>query len=208
MPVHLAVDVFAASVADDLVMLDLPRGRYLCLSGVAVRPDGRLEGPCDRMAELEAAGLADRSGRPGTFQTRIPAAPARSVEPRPGCAADFLHAACSVVDALVAYRARPLAALVREAAHRRAAAAPEASPETLAHAAAFQGWAPFLPLSAKCLLRSFLLLRHLRRGGCDAVWVFGVRTWPFQAHCWLQAGDVVLDDHWERVVGYTPILAV
>ena len=41
-----------------------------------------------------------------------------------------------------------------------------------------------------------------------AVWVFGVRTWPFSAHCWLQIGDAVLDDDPERVGIYPPILAV
>jgi hypothetical protein len=36
--------------------------------------------------------------------------------------------------------------------------------------------------------------------------VFGVRTWPFHAHCWLQCDDVVLDDQADRVAAYAPIL--
>ena len=208
MTLYLAADVFAASVADDLVLLDLPRGRYLCLSGVACQADGRLQGPEDRLAELGAAGLATGARAASTLTTRKPPPPTRSLDPAAPAGADVLSGARCVLDALCAYRGRSLADLVREAAQRRAAEVPEPTPEALACAAAFQGWAPFLPLPAKCLLRSFLLLRRLRRHGCDAVWVFGVRTWPFQAHCWLQAGEVVLDDHWERVGGYTPILAV
>jgi hypothetical protein len=38
--------------------------------------------------------------------------------------------------------------------------------------------------------------------------VFGVRTWPFHAHCWLQVEDVVLDDHHERIGAYTPLMAL
>lgn len=46
-------------------------------------------------------------------------------------------------------------------------------------------------------------------GLADAlVWVFGVRTWPFAAHCWIQIGDLVVGDVLDRVRGYTPIRAV
>ena len=48
----------------------------------------------------------------------------------------------------------------------------------------------------------------LRRAGQNAAWVFGVRTWPFSAHCWLQIGDAVLDDDPERVSRYTPIMVL
>ena len=48
----------------------------------------------------------------------------------------------------------------------------------------------------------------LRRHGHDARWVFGVRTWPFRAHCWLQRGEVVLDDDLETLVPLTPILVI
>jgi hypothetical protein len=74
--------------------------------------------------------------------------------------------------------------------------------------AAFHRWACWTPAPAKCLIRSFMLLRLLRRHGFDARWVFAVRTWPFEAHCWLQAGPVVLDDAVERLTAYHPILAV
>ena len=57
-------------------------------------------------------------------------------------------------------------------------------------------------------MRSFVLLRFLQRSGLNARWVIGVRTWPFSAHCWLQIDDTALDDAWERLVVYEPILAV
>jgi hypothetical protein len=36
--------------------------------------------------------------------------------------------------------------------------------------------------------------------------VIGVKLNPFAAHCWLQVGDVVLNDLPERVAAFTPIL--
>jgi hypothetical protein len=113
-----------------------------------------------------------------------------------------------MVDAAAGYRRRTLSQLVDQAASGRASPEPRPTSNAILIARRSQALAPLLPLSAKCLLRSFLLLRQLRAAGEDALWVFGVRTWPFAAHCWLQAGEVVLDDDWERVRGYAPILTV
>jgi Transglutaminase-like superfamily len=70
----------------------------------------------------------------------------------------------------------------------------------------FQQLYPWIPFQGRCLFRSLMLLLFLRRRGHDAMWVFGVRTWPFLAHCWLQVGDVVLNDHAEALVSFYPIL--
>ena len=83
-----------------------------------------------------------------------------------------------------------------------------AAAETLRLARVFQRVAVWLPMPRKCLVRSFVLLRFLQRSGLNARWVFGVRTWPFAAHCWLQLEDTVLDDLVERLAAYEPILAV
>jgi hypothetical protein len=104
------------------------------------------------------------------------------------------------------YHGRSLAHLLMLA--RRRPAAP-ASPEAAARRSAlFTRWAPWIPFQGACLYRAFFLLNFLRREGLGAHWVFGVRTWPFGAHCWLQAGDLVLDDDLDRVRRYTPILVV
>jgi len=68
---------------------------------------------------------------------------------------------------------------------------------------------PFL-FSARdaCLFDSLALLLFLRRWGVHPQWVFGVRTGPFAAHCWLQSGSTVLNDTVDNVRSYTPIMAV
>ena len=60
----------------------------------------------------------------------------------------------------------------------------------------------------RCLFHSLTLLLFLSRFGIHPRWVFGVRKAPFSAHCWLQDGDVVLNDRVERVAMFTPIMVV
>ena len=43
-------------------------------------------------------------------------------------------------------------------------------------------------------------------GGGGADWVFAVKGAPFAAHCWIQLGDIVLNDSVENVRAYTPIM--
>ncbi|HVI33756.1 lasso peptide biosynthesis B2 protein [Phenylobacterium sp.] len=206
----------AVAIGDDLVFLQVMRDAYLCVPGapgrLSLSRDGgavALEDPA-LLASLLAAGLVGGAGpRLGVTPPPPPAQSAVTGEgPAPGWP-DATRLLRAMVDAGLGYGGRPLAALVRGV--RPAGVPPPSgapSPELLAEAARFHAWIPYAPLPGKCLLRSFLLLRALRRRGHDAAWVFAVRTWPFRAHCWLQAGDVVLDDHHERLVAYHPIMAV
>lgn len=62
-----------------------------------------------------------------------------------------------------------------------------------------------LPLSRSCLLDSLALLIHLGHCRLPAQLVFGISIDPFCAHCWVQAGDLVLNDTVGNVRAYTPI---
>lgn len=59
-----------------------------------------------------------------------------------------------------------------------------------------------------CLRRSLALARVLARHQLESHLVFGVRTRPFAAHCWVQCGNVVVNDDVENARAFTPILAV
>lgn len=59
-----------------------------------------------------------------------------------------------------------------------------------------------------CLFESLTLLDFLSRYGIGATWVFGVRTTPFAAHCWVQHRNVVLNDSLGHTRGFTPIMAI
>lgn len=141
----------------------------------------------------------DRDINPGVEAGRLRPCPRR---PR-----DAREAVVALVDVARCYRGRTFSQIV-QAASRPRTSAPRITPALETAVTRFHGWAPYAPVSGKCLLRSFMLLRTLRRQGLDALWVFGVRTWPFHAHCWLQCEDTVLDDPAERIWAYTPIMVV
>lgn len=58
----------------------------------------------------------------------------------------------------------------------------------------------------RCLPRSVALARLLARSGYACQVNIGVKLGPFAAHCWVQAGDLVLNESAEEAARYTPIL--
>ena len=67
---------------------------------------------------------------------------------------------------------------------------------------------PWYPRDYLCLFDSLALTLYLRRHNIGTRWIFGVREDPFAAHCWVQCGGVVLNEHIDRAHLYTPIMAV
>lgn len=63
----------------------------------------------------------------------------------------------------------------------------------------------YLPLLTRCLPHSLALVHFLERRNCTAQLIFGVRTHPFEAHCWVQKDDIVLNDTLDHTLWYTPI---
>jgi hypothetical protein len=59
-----------------------------------------------------------------------------------------------------------------------------------------------------CLLDSLTLVNFLAGYRVFPQWVFGVKTDPFYAHCWVQHGDFALNDTPDYVRGFSPILVV
>jgi hypothetical protein len=75
--------------------------------------------------------------------------------------------------------------------------------------ALFQKLAPFfINRTDSCVFSTLALGDFLHRYQLYPGYVFGVRTLPFCAHCWLQMGSVVINDTVENVGSYTPILAL
>jgi len=73
---------------------------------------------------------------------------------------------------------------------------------------AFQILRPLYPRPYLCMFDSLALIDFLRRYALFPKWTFGVMTDPFEAHCWVQNGHVVLNDSLERASKYTPIMSV
>lgn len=198
-----------ASVDEDLVILDLRSDTYACIPAAAesltVR-DGVLACEPGMLEALLAADLAVRDApAPGSPElpplpdTELPTSSQVRLRDLIRCwtcawGIRRFGPATPVRDLLAALPPRP----------------PQASEvrQVAALTAAFQAALPWTPGQGACLYRAFLLLTLLRRHGQNATWVFGVKTWPFSAHCWLQVEHQVLDDDPDRVSLYTPIMAV
>ena len=66
----------------------------------------------------------------------------------------------------------------------------------------------YVPLARNCLLDSLAQYRWLARNGIRCRLVFGVTGAPFAAHCWLQADEAILNDTYEHVSRFTPIMVI
>lgn len=206
-----------ATIGEDVVFLDVIRDAYLCIpDGVAaLRPaaDRRSLAPLtpDIAEGLLEASLALRGvSSPQLAGMRIPHLPTRALEPAPEpmSVRDALKLVGALWDLLTRYAGRDLSRVLAAAtAPQNVGKNENAEVEAVRLARIFERAAIWLPVPSKCVVRSFLLLRLLQRSGCNAAWIFGVRTWPFGAHCWLQLGDLALDDAPERLQSYEPIFA-
>ena len=206
----LASGVHMAWLDDDVVVLDVRSDAYSCI--VDGRRLLRPSPTCpDAVAiarevshDLVAAGLV-AAIRPNDRRRRA-ARPTRSSLPvsqaRGGAA---VRAGLASLEAGLRFRRLSLEAAIQPEILREPPGAIRQRPhEDLT--AAFLTALPWIPAQGRCLQRAYALRRLLAREGIQADWVFGVRTWPFLAHCWLQIGDLVLADDLDRVRGFTPIL--
>lgn len=198
----LSCGVHMAKVGNDLIILDIRADDYACLFAradeVTLAANGAIAASPDLEAAFLSAGYLEIAAPEGRRKPLTSPVRAVSAEPSQG-AARLIGVAEAWADALV-FRKRALHQLVRPPRlHPR----PGARPAVIA--ADFAAALPWTPANGACLQRAFQLRRRLARRGVATDWVFGVRTWPFAAHCWLQIDDCVIGDRLERVRAYTPI---
>lgn len=200
----LRPDVHAVAVGDALIILDLAGDGYYCL------PEGAATVGCGELTDaatlsvLGAAGLLTMELVPE--RRPLPPRPTATAiyQPpeRPPTIGMWLGAAASAL----AVRAIRKGAGVAHYLALVDGPDGDRTPARVAEAArAFWRMAPWLPVEGECLVRSALLMRFLKQRGLEADWVFGVRLWPFMAHCWVQLDDLCLNDDVERLASYTPI---
>lgn len=205
----LRAGVHAAMVGDVLVLLDLEKDDYLFLPGAA---DAVAKGESGALKVEDAgvAGILDAAGLLGAGPVMpgkpLPERPSVSVIHEPAGYPPTLRMWLDGLLAALAVRKARKSAGVKDYLALAGEAGGDRNPVRVAQAArAFWRMAPWLPIEGECLLRSALLMRFLQRRGLGADWVFGVRLWPFTAHCWVQLDGVCLNDDVERLTSYTPI---
>ncbi|HEY8586949.1 MAG TPA: lasso peptide biosynthesis B2 protein [Rhodanobacter sp.] len=75
-------------------------------------------------------------------------------------------------------------------------------------AGAFRHARRCVPIDTSCLLDSISMVKFLARRRLPADIVFGVALNPFAAHCWVQAGEWLLNDTVGNVAAHTQIRKV
>jgi hypothetical protein len=213
---RLSPSVTACLAADRILFLDLVRDRYLTLPKVLTADFlSWTRSPADLapqslheiLAELGVeAGPAQDAGFPA--QVLLPKASPIESRCHPAVqvrTADLLTVWRAVASAAHDVKSRPLAeVLARRPGRRDPAAGP--APDLARRVAIFRSVRPWIPVRRICLHDCLAMLDWLGRESAGVSLVLGVSVYPFAAHCWLQAGDQVLDDHPESPSRFQPIL--
>jgi hypothetical protein len=224
---YLAPHVFLTPVRDKAVILDVLRDKYVALNSEMTKAVFQLLGssPKEMASELLSAqqALVEQgilTDRPPTSRRKSKSieALARPSETRwPSTRADLqtqrepgLSATGAVMAALgqvaIALRTQPFHKLVDGVARQPVRAA-NAKTEQEALDDYFRA-RPWFPIKPICRLDAPALCLYLRRCGHPADLVFGVTLERFSAHCWVQIGDRILNEPYETIVGYSPIMVV
>jgi hypothetical protein len=213
MVTFLRPNLYAAIWGRDLIFLDAERGAYQLMAGAAhvahVTAHGARLWSSDPefLAFLQSEGMIGADLPADSTPQGPPPYPARSAL---GAATADTKGhrraiARAYAEMALLYVGRPLPFLL---AHARSQPSGSRASDPVELARAFEAASPWLPWQGACVFRSFMLMRLLSRAGVhDLHWVFGVKTWPFSAHCWVQQGDVVLSDYAENLPRFSPIFA-
>ena len=209
--------VHAVETDGDVVFMDARANQYYCIArgsagGLfdALSSPGRFRPDLPIVGDLEAAGMF---GMVDAMPAR-PAVPMLAMSELEECEIGCgrwrvpLRIASSALRTAMRVRFRTPEHWLRRVAARNARHAHRADPARIADIAACVREAhPFLPGFTRCLPNSLLLLEMLHAAGQPGRWVFGVRTFPFEAHCWVEHEGKVLNDRLEHVLWFTPLVA-
>jgi hypothetical protein len=208
------------SFAGCAIVLDLDRDRYWqvgtdaasALDWLADRRAGAIDP--DQFTRLERLGFVEpaKSGPP---LERAPCLPSPTHSAIEGDARKqaFDPIAATEVAYLVAMarrltERRSLRWNIADIEHRRTGKGMAPSGCIAALAQAFSRYRRLVPLASKCLPDTLAFLRFAARRGHFPRLVFGVEAWPFAAHCWAQADDLVLNDVLDHARSFSPILVI
>lgn len=227
-------DVFFCLSEPYWVFLDLRSDRYLCTARDVLAPPSTCARPypphdglaeqyatpttADAAQELVRAGLisATQEGCKELVPTEL-APPSSSLAKTSGSAGQQLLVQATWRFLLASARAdiqlrhRTLAQVVhgvRQHRSRTIANRPAGKPLVSTLVAIFNRIRPLYPRNYLCLFDSLAMLEFLSGYHVYPRWIFGVRVEPFEAHCWLQDKDSVLNDTVERVGTFAPIMIV
>lgn len=199
------------------IFLDVEADRYFGLKHdwdlafQALVADGSA-GP--QLSVLVSAGILVEAETQAEFTAPVIVAATREIaagglKPSLRLIAKFVVAQIRAASAL---RTKALAQVMQGIGQRTAvtrdAVGPEVERRWHPFVAAFFASSPLRPRSGHCLTNSIAFMRVARSSGFKPQLVLGVCAAPFSAHCWVQAGDYVLNDRIENIRTFEPIFVL
>lgn len=219
----LSSEVSYCSIDGELVLLDVNKDRYFRLprpleQALVAHQQGNDIDPTAIAALVDRKILVTRRG--ANLPNRKPVEVAKrsamemplqrsSIRPR-----DLAEVSWTVWRVHRSLKAAPLASVlshasaIRPAPHLRTPSEVCEEGALLDAAARFRRTRLYVPIEMRCLLDSVSLACFLSRRQFDPCVVFGVALDPFSAHCWVQVGDLVLNDSLGNVHAHTVIRVV
>jgi|LNAP01.1.fsa_nt_gb hypothetical protein len=219
MPYQLHENVTYCHVGDHLIFLDLNRDLYFQLSDrlervflAQLHGDPKPDAEVDDLVRKNI--LTPSSNAEDPQRTAAIVLPSISAVERKIAASNLdtptaLEVFATVCSTQLQLKTRQLKHLIHaliEYRQRKTTGVGTVPDSSLLEAAAtFRRARPYVPIETCCLLDSLSMLRFLSRRRLSASLIFGVTQNPFAAHCWVQAGDWVLNDTVGNVIAHTPI---
>ena len=216
-PLRLADGIGIARFDQFVIMLDVHRDRYTRVGGnaalvLAAIDDGAVIDPDERLiAALEANGFVTSQASRATSWLNPGDLPTPEVSALEGGSSNHsigMREFGIVIDCAAsrwALRRQPLLRILCDLPPSRAR---QSGGDIVALARAFDRGRRLAPFTPCCLPDTLAFVRHVRRRGLFANIVFGVKCFPFEAHCWAQSDGIVLTDPLERVQRFLPMLAI
>lgn len=214
---RIAAGVGVAQIGDKAVVLDVRHDRYTMWSGSCASAllDLRCGKPCplspDDYRTLERHGLltkGERDAGPWLTATDIRTPTASAVEgPEAGWLRP-LHLLASVWNCIRARMDLRSAPLDQVLIDLPAVSGGRTTRDLVTHARAFDRARRWAPVRPRCLPDALAYARMARREGFAVDLVFGVKLHPFEAHCWVQSGSLVLTDPLDKVRRFVVVLAL
>jgi hypothetical protein len=210
---ELSPDISFCRTDGGLVFLDLRNDRYFQLGSRESRSFEKMLCGDAEIAELDAFLATGILLRVDGDTVCAPAAAALAPDDiyglerfRPSLRG-VIETGYQVARARRAIRSVRLRATIGDLSCRKAKAA-EADDVALAAARHFEANRSLVPVDRRCLIDSVALMRILLARGIAVDLIFGVRTGPFAAHCWLQTRHHILTCAHDEARNFTPILVI
>jgi Transglutaminase-like superfamily len=213
--------LYACDPGGALVFLDIVGDRYFALGGVARRACLNLvEGaPCqpeeqtiiDDLVANDILRCVDGNARPALCANT----PCRGAALRDDEAVNVTYGAvaaalartlAAIVELKIGSLDRILARFVFAKESRSSVKRPLRDPSIIA--TTFAKADRILTSLDLCLPRSIALARMMMASGHSPSLVLGVKLRPFEAHCWVQQGDILVGDEMATIAPFSPILVL